>query len=100
MTTSPGSRPKTRERILDAAMDVFAEKGFNEMPTASRAGCAKSTRTRSSPHSERLTGPDVEVRTGLAGALVGGLPYALRVVGDEKPAAVDHEKIVVRPVLS
>ncbi|MBK3562877.1 TetR/AcrR family transcriptional regulator [Streptomyces sp. MBT62] len=29
MTTNPDSRPKTRERILDAAMDVFAEKGFS-----------------------------------------------------------------------
>ena len=28
MTTNEGPRPKTRERILDAAMDVFAEQGF------------------------------------------------------------------------
>lgn len=48
------------------------------------------------PLRERLTGPDVEIRTRLAGALVGGLLYALWVVGDEKLAAIDHEEITVR----
>jgi hypothetical protein len=47
-----------------------------------------------------LTGPDVEISPRLAGALVGGLLYALWVVGDEKLdeklAAIDHEKITLR----
>lgn len=48
------------------------------------------------PLRARLSGPDTEVRASLAAALVGGLLYALWVVGDEQLLATDHEEIVAR----
>lgn len=42
------------------------------------------------PLRRRLTGPDRDLRASLAGALVGGLLYALWVVGDERLLATDH----------
>jgi AcrR family transcriptional regulator len=48
------------------------------------------------PLRARLTGPDAELRARLAAALVGGLLYALWVVGDEVLLATDHEVLVVR----
>lgn len=44
----------------------------------------------------RLHGPDVDLRARLAAALVGGLLYALWVVGDEHLLAADHESVVRR----
>jgi AcrR family transcriptional regulator len=44
----------------------------------------------------RLSGDDVELRARLAAALVGGLLYALWVVGDDELAAADPEHIVTR----
>ena len=44
----------------------------------------------------RLTGDDVELRARLAASLVGGLLYALWVVGDGELAAADPEHIVTR----
>lgn len=44
----------------------------------------------------RLEGPDAEVRSRLAAALVGGLLYSLWVVGDERLAATDQSEIVRR----
>ncbi len=43
-----------------------------------------------------LEGADAELRARLAGALVGGLLYALWVVGDERLLATDPEAIVRR----
>ncbi len=48
------------------------------------------------PLRTRLTGEDVELRARLAASLVGGLLYALWVVGDEELAAADPEHIVAR----
>ena len=48
------------------------------------------------PLRERLTGDDIELRARLAAALVGGLLYALWVVGDDELAAADPEHIVTR----
>lgn len=45
------------------------------------------------PLRERLAGPDAELRARLAAALVGGLLYALWVVGDDHLAAADPESI-------
>ncbi|MEH0109756.1 TetR family transcriptional regulator [Tersicoccus sp. MR15.9] len=42
------------------------------------------------PLRRRLTGADRDLRASLAGALVGGLLYALWVVGDERLLAADH----------
>jgi AcrR family transcriptional regulator len=48
------------------------------------------------PLRARLEGPDAEVRARLAAALVGGLLYALWVVGDERLLTTDHEAIADR----
>ncbi|MET0303230.1 MAG: TetR family transcriptional regulator [Microbacteriaceae bacterium] len=48
------------------------------------------------PLRRRLDGPDAELRARLAAALVGGLLYALWVVGDDELAAADPEDIVTR----
>jgi len=45
------------------------------------------------PLRARLTGADADLRARLAAALVGGLLYALWVVGDEALLAADHEDI-------
>ena len=42
----------------------------------------------------RLSGPDAALRARLAAALVGGLLYALWVVGDEALAATDPEVLI------
>lgn len=48
------------------------------------------------PLRRRLTGPDAALRARLAAALVGGLLYALWVVGDEDLAAADPDAVVQR----
>lgn len=48
------------------------------------------------PLRSRLTGPDAQLRARLAAALVGGLMYALWVVGDEQLLATDPQDIVKR----
>ncbi|MFT4283271.1 MAG: TetR family transcriptional regulator [Protaetiibacter sp.] len=48
------------------------------------------------PLRSRLEGPDAELRSRLAAALVGGLLYSLWVVGDEQLLAADHAEVVRR----
>lgn len=48
------------------------------------------------PLRSRLEGPDAEVRSRLAAALVGGLLYSLWVVGDEALLAADRHELVRR----
>jgi len=67
------NEPAIADRLLDAHRDLFV-----------------------APLRARLTGPDAELRAGLAAALVGGLLYALWVVGDETLLATDHSVIVDR----
>jgi AcrR family transcriptional regulator len=53
-------------------------------------------RTFVRPVRARLSGPDADLRARLAAAVVGGLLYALWVVGDEALLATDHRELVVR----
>ncbi|WP_328467610.1 TetR family transcriptional regulator [Actinoplanes sp. NBC_00393] len=53
-------------------------------------------RTFVGPVRARLSGPDADLRARLAAAVVGGLLYALWVVGDETLLAADHRELVVR----
>ncbi|MFJ3384806.1 MULTISPECIES: TetR family transcriptional regulator [unclassified Curtobacterium] len=48
------------------------------------------------PLRERMSGPDAELRASLAAATVGGLLYALWVVGDETLLAADRSDLVTR----
>jgi AcrR family transcriptional regulator len=48
------------------------------------------------PLRSRLGGPEADLRARLAAALVGGLLYALWVVGDEPLLATDHAEIADR----
>ena|SRR5690606_12078986 len=48
------------------------------------------------PLRSRLEGPDAEMRSRLAAALVGGLLYSLWVVGDEQLLAADRPELVHR----
>lgn len=48
------------------------------------------------PLRARLSGPDADIRARLAGALVGGLLYALWVVGDEQLVTADRHDLVTR----
>ena len=48
------------------------------------------------PLRRRLSGDDAGLRARLAASLVGGLLYALWVVGDDELAAADHEQIADR----
>lgn len=48
------------------------------------------------PLVEKIAGENAELRARLAGALVGGLLYALWVVGDGELAATDPELIITR----
>ncbi|MBN9139302.1 MAG: TetR family transcriptional regulator [Micrococcales bacterium] len=48
------------------------------------------------PLRSRLEGPDAELRSRLAAALVGGLLYSLWVVGDEQLLAADRAEVVRR----
>ncbi|WP_309238636.1 TetR/AcrR family transcriptional regulator [Actinoplanes aureus] len=53
-------------------------------------------RTFVGPVRARLSGPDADLRARLAVAVVGGLLYALWVVGDEALLAADNRELVVR----
>ncbi|MFC7528704.1 TetR family transcriptional regulator [Actinoplanes sp. GCM10030250] len=48
------------------------------------------------PVRARLSGADADLRARLAAAVVGGLLYALWVVGDERLVATDPRELVVR----
>jgi AcrR family transcriptional regulator len=48
------------------------------------------------PLRARLTGPDADLRARLAASLVGGLLYALWIVGDEALSAADEADVVER----
>jgi AcrR family transcriptional regulator len=48
------------------------------------------------PLRARLDGPDADERARLAAALVGGLLYAMWVVGDERLLAADHDDLALR----
>jgi AcrR family transcriptional regulator len=48
------------------------------------------------PLRDRLSGPDADLRARLAAALVGGLLYALWVVGDEQLLAADPRELADR----
>jgi AcrR family transcriptional regulator len=48
------------------------------------------------PLRSRLVGPDAEMRSRLAAALVGGLLYSLWVVGDEELLAAERPELVRR----
>jgi AcrR family transcriptional regulator len=67
------NEPAVADRLVDAHRDLFV-----------------------APLRARLTGEDADLRAGLAAALVGGLLYALWVVGDETLLATDHAEIVDR----
>ncbi|GLW27346.1 TetR family transcriptional regulator [Actinoplanes regularis] len=53
-------------------------------------------RTFVGPLRARLAGPDADLRARLAAAVVGGLLYALWVVGDDQLVAADPAELVVR----
>lgn len=64
-TSSPASRRSTRERILDAALDVFSEKGFHVATVdeiAERAGLGKGTVYRYFANKETLFNELVQSR--------------------------------------
>ncbi|MFZ6993822.1 TetR family transcriptional regulator [Curtobacterium sp. RRHDQ66] len=48
------------------------------------------------PLRARLIGADADLRASLAAGLVGGLLYALWVVGDETLLAADHDQVVAK----
>jgi AcrR family transcriptional regulator len=48
------------------------------------------------PVRSRLSGPDADIRARLAAAVVGGLLYALWVVGDETLVATDPQELIKR----
>jgi AcrR family transcriptional regulator len=48
------------------------------------------------PLRSRMSGTDADLRARLAASLVGGLLYALWVVGDDVLAVADHEEVVAR----
>lgn len=82
------------------ASDEHVKRVFLALLRASDAG-EVDTRLREAheqhfvaPLLERLSGPDAELRARLAAALVGGLLYALWVVGDDRLAA--EPELIVR----
>ena len=70
-------------------------RGSGEPAIAERLRDAHE-RTFVAPLRARLDGPDADLRARLAAALVGGLLYALWVVGDERLLAADHDDLVGR----
>ena len=63
--SSPAARRSTRERILDAALDVFSEKGFHVATVdeiAERAGLGKGTVYRHFANKETLFNELVQLR--------------------------------------
>jgi AcrR family transcriptional regulator len=67
------TEPAIAGRLVDAHRDLFV-----------------------APLRARLTGDDADLRAGLAAAVVGGLLYALWVVGDEILLSADHAELVDR----
>jgi AcrR family transcriptional regulator len=87
MTTAPPRRQKTRERILDAAMDVFAEDGFTGATISEverRVGLAAGTGSlhRHFPSKEALLQAAVEREVSRCRA-------EAEAARDELPRAVD-----------
>jgi AcrR family transcriptional regulator len=87
MTTAPPGRQKTRERILDAAMDVFAEDGFSGATISEverRVGLAAGTGSlhRHFPSKEALLQAAVEHEVSRCRA-------EAEAARDELPRAVD-----------
>jgi AcrR family transcriptional regulator len=70
-------------------------RGSAEPAIAERLRAAHE-RTFVAPLRARLDGPDADLRARLAAALVGGLLYALWVVGDEQLLAADQDDLVDR----
>jgi AcrR family transcriptional regulator len=70
-------------------------RGSGEAGIAARLRSAHEE-TFVGPLRARLTGPDADLRARLAAALVGGLLYALWVVGDEQLLAADHREVTDR----
>jgi AcrR family transcriptional regulator len=70
-------------------------RGSNEPQIKERLQ-AIHERTFVGPLRSRLTGPDADLRARLAAAVVGGLLYALWVVGDAHLVAADPKDLVTR----
>lgn len=70
-------------------------RGSGEPAIAERLR-AVHERTFVAPLRARLDGEDADERARLAAAMVGGLLYALWVVGDEHLLAADHEHLAAR----
>lgn len=70
-------------------------RGSNEPQIKERLQ-AIHERTFVGPLRSRLTGPDADLRARLAAAVVGGLLYALWVVGDTHLVAADPHDLVTR----
>ncbi|WP_045745614.1 MULTISPECIES: TetR family transcriptional regulator [Actinoplanes] len=70
-------------------------RGSNEEQIKSRLQQIHE-RTFVGPVRARLTGPDADLRARLAASVVGGLLYALWVVGDEPLLATDPGELVKR----
>ncbi|WP_084780360.1 TetR/AcrR family transcriptional regulator [Planobispora rosea] len=92
------------ERFVEVLLDqedlsrgVFLAllRGSNEPQIAERLRASHET-VFVEPLRARLSGPDADVRARLAGALVGGLLYALWAVGDERLLAAGREELVSR----
>ncbi|MGN6741762.1 MAG: TetR/AcrR family transcriptional regulator [Amnibacterium sp.] len=86
--------------LLDSAEDIRGV--FLALLRASDAGEINlrlhdvHERTFVAPLRARMTGQDADLRARLAAALVGGLLYALWVVGDDRLAAADHAELARR----
>ncbi|MFC0682692.1 TetR family transcriptional regulator [Lysobacter korlensis] len=88
------------EVLLDSDEDVRGAylalvRGSAESEIAQRLTTVHNE-TFVAPLRNRLSGPDADLRARLAAALVGGLLYALWVVGDEQLLATDHADIADR----
>lgn len=87
MTTDQGAQPKTRDRILDAAMDVFAEDGFTGATISEverRVGLAVGTGSlyRHFPSKEALLRAAVEREVTRLRAEMTGAEAALAQLAD------------------
>ncbi|PRX46650.1 TetR family transcriptional regulator [Prauserella shujinwangii] len=88
------------EVLLDSGEDIRGVylallRGSGNPQIADRLSASHET-AFVEPLRRRLPGADADVRARLAGALVGGLLYALWVVGDEHLIAVGRDELVSR----
>ena len=86
-TGRPHGKPSTKERILDAALDVFSQKGFHSATTdeiAERAGVGKGTLYRHFETKEKLFEELVRLRLDelerRAGAMIDGQDDVLTMI--------------------